>query len=112
MLIYARDLIKAGWTKGSSARTRTGKEVSSNSKEAARFCMLGAVNKASVIGCDTATRGFVVYIDLCNILRRFVPNSNSLHKFNDQNTTTKKDVLLVFDQAIAKEKTNDINSYS
>lgn len=48
ILLDAAELLRTkGWTQGASARTASGREVDSSHYQACRFCMIGAINRAS-----------------------------------------------------------------
>lgn len=90
----ARKLIDKGWTKGAFARTKSGKECFSQSPNAVKFCLLGAVSSVFLdsSGYDHAKKA----------LARTLPNSElGIAQFND-NCKNKQQVLDLIDRAISR----------
>lgn len=92
----ARRLIERGWTRGALARDASGREVPAMSRAAVRFCVDGACIRASG-GC----------YDLCqarDALEGALPDGvlSAVH-FNDDIAKSKRDVIALFDRAIAAE---------
>lgn len=107
----AKELIKdeQHWTKGTSARNRSGKSCESLDESAHSFCMLGAVQRANSEA--TATSAAFVGMKACAALKHSLPKGfkgfTGTIEFNDSDDTTHKDVLDVFDTAIEYAKTYD-----
>lgn len=92
-LVAARELIARpyGWHKGSLFRTVRGR----NGINVESVCMLGALRRADGPGEHDATR---LLEDICAQETGY----GNIPIFNDKKGTTKKQVLAVFDAAIAK----------
>jgi hypothetical protein len=90
-------LVKCGWTKGRLARTESGRSVDVYSRKAARFCISGAHERASVRHLSATKAAAWRQI---NIASRYP----SVIGFNDASTTKKKDVVELLERAIQNSK--------
>ena len=91
VLVRARKLIAKGWIQGTYARDKDDLQVLPNDPEACKFCVLGALNRASDGGQD-----FRAGVDIIESAAM----SGPLHTWNDADGTTQEMVLTVFDKAI------------
>ena len=90
VLKAARKLIAAGWTRNTYARRKDGTPCNERSPVAARFCAMGAIDRA-------AGDAILAHLQARNVLREFM--GDNVVAFND--TSTKARVLAAFDKAIA-----------
>lgn len=100
VLQEVRELLAAEerWTKGSPARNKRGKPVSSTDKKAVCWCLNGALDK-----CAPRDASFWPSVKLLeNILGQGF--EGNYMRFNDAPDTTHKDVLGLLDKAIEKAK--------
>lgn len=99
ILANARALIATPdcWTRGANARDKHGRDVDCERPGATKFCMYGALMRATV---GDAALGF--YPLAVGALRRVSPDLE-IYRFNDNPATTHSDVLARFDAAIAGE---------
>lgn len=95
ILIEARALIVAGWTRGVLHNNYGGKD---------RFCSLGALD---AVGYSNG----VPIVNAERYLRRVVGGNDGVRiaEWNDDKKTSKKDVLLAFDRAIKNARRRHIN---
>jgi hypothetical protein len=112
----ARQIIskKSRWTKGSLATTRSGRWVDPHSPSAYRFCMLGALERAtydltasSMASAIAAGVGFEIecFGRGARILSGTIGKTGhfeSLQDFNDAPATTHAQVLKFFDEFLPK----------
>lgn len=115
----AADLIEEkGWAQKAFARDAKRKEVEIKSKEAARFCLIGAITKVT-------PKGTVMYPDtlisaICSVIREkklrnakqgdlvSYPNSfGAIEDWNDQKGRTKKQVVSVLRETAKMLKKED-----
>jgi hypothetical protein len=104
ILRQARELIVKGWTQEALARTRDGRSVSMDSPLAARFCLIGAIQRANF---DSAPYGGKLMYDHCvDYVRRIIfattSQVTSCVIFNDEIAKSKQDVIKLLDRAIAE----------
>jgi len=95
LLREAKRLIEEkGWTQGDFARNSRGNGVSVVSRTATCFCAFGAL-QANAVGHAAS------YIAACDILEACLPEK-SVVSYNDHPTTTKADILALYDRAIER----------
>lgn len=104
ILEKAKKVVKKGWCQKVSARNKNGKPVICYSKEACRFCTTGAI--AKVAGLPnmlqpgrTLAEAFYYLMEA----KSAQPNL-SLTEWNDVKGRTKRQVLFLYDRAIALSK--------
>lgn len=102
LLIEARDLIIAGWTRYVPARNAKGDSVSVYSEEACQFCALGALH------CVSHDRS-QVYSNLVTAMQQNLQLFFSIMIFNDDPQTKKSDIVALFDKTIESLKLKDNN---
>jgi hypothetical protein len=105
-LLNARQRIEAGWCQFTEAVDATGHPVDADTKEAVGFCAFGALVAAlPITSIGEATR-------LLDLMAPFVPSKSQASKlglgcdvvsYNDLPSTTKQDILALFDQTIAHQ---------
>lgn len=102
LLERARDLIKTkGWGQGAywTSDPEHGKIC---------FCARGAVLESSRFPSDITTPNYGstlrIYSDAIGILEPLVPGRVGIATYNDHPTTTKDDVIALFDKAIQQEE--------
>lgn len=108
VLTKARALIEKGWTQGTNARQKNNRETSPQSKTACKFCAIGAMvreaNLESLFSRDRRSLATRLDHALAKVHPEFIPDEdNSLRaiaQFNDLPTTTKEQILEVYDHAI------------
>lgn len=96
ILIDAKQLlIDKGWTQGSFAKDTNGMPVHHYRDTAVCFCLAGAVRRAN----DGVSGNFT---EVADILADLIPDvyEGEVACFNDDESTTKDDVLAVLDKAI------------
>lgn len=99
VLIAARWIIaNVGWTQGANATDVHGRGVPIDSKLAARFCSLGAIDVTEV------EYSIVSKEKTKDLLRQFLLPYSDIVSFNDTPGRTKAEVLAVFDLAIARAR--------
>ena len=100
LLKCAKNIAKRGWCQGAYARTKGGRETTVDSKSAAKFCMIGSLERCS--GGLSGPRYKAAY----RLLSRVCP-SGAIATFNDAPGRKKQEVLVKYDEAIklAKSKT-------
>lgn len=91
LLTKARNKIKKGWTRGAYARNKYGKEIFWHSKNACRFCAVGAVKRMS-------KDDKLIEKALSELRRRLPDNYGTITCYNDQHK--KEDVINLFNRAI------------
>ncbi len=103
ILEKARELMRRGWCKYASARTRDGLETYPSDQHAVSFCASGACERVVSDQHYSSTKTFPASVDynaammfLCGALR-----TNSIPEWNDDPDRTKAQVLVAFDRAIA-----------
>ena len=92
ILTEARGFIERGWTQGICARDSDGEPVPAKDPSACEWCVVGAVWAALPEGR--------IISDYTDLLTGQAPYDVAL--FNDNEDTTKEDILKVFDEAIAR----------
>lgn len=88
-LYEVRNTIEAGWTQKTMARSKDGRVVGYLSKDAASFCILGAMAK-------TQKPMLELYRALCNKHERGVA------AFNDAPGRKKEDIISIIDKVISE----------
>jgi hypothetical protein len=88
----AATLIRTGWTKFTKARTREGLPVAVNSRDAACFCAMGAIERAC--GDDA-----VLWTATERALKEFAGITRPVSYWNDAPGRTKEDVIQAFETA-------------
>lgn len=86
------------WIKGSFANDKEGNLSSDRLSKATTFCAMGACYKAS--GRDNVAEDLLVEKILNSITEKRA--DIGITDYNDLSTTTKEDVLSVFDEALAR----------
>jgi hypothetical protein len=104
--VYARvrELIAAGWTRGAPARDRYGHPVTPTHRSAARFCVLGAAERALHDLETAAALGLppiVLDYEIVLGLQAACPDGWSPAHFNDHLARNKEEILAVIDKAAA-----------
>ena len=113
ILKEAREIItpEDRWTKGVLARDKQGDAISPDSIEAVCFCAMGAIDKAAYmqeypLSSDVPDigAGEIAAEVICllgeEVNRRYRGGTISVNAWNDDPSTTHKDVLKMFDRAI------------
>ena len=96
----ARPLIEAGWTQGAYARDVAGDSAYFRGKDAACFCVVGALLRAQNSPGGTGDVAAVVdQIHLRGFPRGMAPSA--IDVWNDAPQRTKEDVLAALDQTAA-----------
>lgn len=93
----ARGFIEQGWCQGNSALDERGNKVPALSAKAVKFCMWGALGRA--------TRNEKDWIDIENYMRR-ATGITDMPEFNDSRKSVKP-ILKAFDKAIKYAEKND-----
>lgn len=105
LLIRARDIVSRGWAQHVSARDAQGEPASWCSPHARCFCISGAVARACDEGAESVAAWRAPYAvvvgKLTDVLRQRGVQS-SVQSFNDAPEQTIKEVLQLFDVAIAE----------
>lgn len=99
LLASARELVRLGWTRGASARDVSGKQVNLRSKSACKFCMSGALDRASA---DSIMHGGNEEARLARHHLASATGSEGIARFNDAPGRTLEQVLRTFDAAIRR----------
>lgn len=94
LLVRARELIAQGWCQADLATNSRGTACDYRSPNAARFCVVGALLRAS------RPDGRILHQRAIDHLRAVLGISPI--RFNDLPTATQGDVLQLFDDAIAE----------
>lgn len=99
ILQVAKGFIERGYTKQYFARNGNDAPVDSKDPNAVCWCAAGAVRRAVPKGVQSELMEY----DALYQLRLSLPEgaSNDLVEYNDRPTTTKEDILALFDRAIA-----------
>jgi hypothetical protein len=102
VLKRTRELLESGWTRHTLARTKRGTVIWWANPKAARYCLNGALLRASK---DLNMDGLVycrrvLDATLATVLLPPHRNDLSLEEFNDSKRTSKKDVLALVDLTI------------
>lgn len=97
ILNKAINVLDSGWTRGTEARDKSNYEVEPESKDAVRFCAIGAVYRATK--CNR-------YRDeIINALEANLTGEQEfLADFNDDETRRKRDVVRLFRRTIKNIK--------
>lgn len=113
MLQRIRATIEKGWCRGELARDKKWAKVDITSPEACTWCAEGAI----ALECMRERSAvWNKYCDaVCLALRPFIPDifkNRGLFRYNDSTTTTKEDILALFDKAInqLEQDQKDVNS--
>lgn len=93
-------LVRKGWCQGKYAVTKSGAPTKTTSRDAAKFCMVGALRR-----CDGEQLSSM-YIDARRLLTDAIPSSG-IATFNDTAGRKKKEVLAMFDKAIKMAAAHD-----
>lgn len=99
ILQEARNLIAAGWTKGTFARNADGQAVPNDSKSAQCFCTIGAIRRVA----DHGSEPLGPYLEAVVAVRQAAGTRN-IPSWNDNSNRTKEEVLEAFDKAIKSVK--------
>lgn len=104
VLVAARELIAEPehWTKGASARGKSGAKVDPDGRAAVSFCATGA--------CYRATRRDWRHAPAAIDALQDAVNYSGIVYYNDEPTTTHTDILAVFDKAIANKTAAQVQS--
>ena len=99
-----RLIAEVGWTQGASAKLACGVRVSPCAKEAACFCLDGAVSRATNYGFFRKSENRLRYTAaatalLCALLPPDLGRTSYV-EWNDRPGRTKEDVLALIDRAI------------
>ncbi len=99
LLIAGRARIERGWCQGTYARDDDGVQVYAEDLDypGLSFCALGAIGE-QISRCEGAALILANHIPKD---RRYPLNARSVSWFNDDPSTTKEDVLALYDRAIA-----------
>ena len=108
LLVEARDAIRSGWTKFAPARNKAGKRVDILDGSATCWCLTGSLDRVYFQDPDTHWGGPDELHPLRvahELLVRFVPKTEygivaTLADYNDLPSTTREDVIAMFDKAI------------
>lgn len=99
------DIIQKGWTKGTYARTVNGRNVATMDKDACQFCLEGALARAAD-GWEHVEEYSVAEYEIREAVKRKFPGRgphanccSELPAFNDNDSTTVDDVVLVLTEA-------------
>lgn len=92
ILIKALGYIRKGWTQGYYAKSKSKKLVDANSRAAACWCMIGALDKAAQDGYETKQEAI-------NFLLK-ATKADFLVDFNDKPGRKKSEVIAAFKKAI------------
>lgn len=85
---------RGGWIQGISAADKEGDMVGYNHEAAVSFCMWGAINSVTSSGR--------LVIGASKALRAAMPYPESITGYNDAEGRKKRQILALFDKAIAK----------
>lgn len=96
----ARAKIVQGWTQGGNAEDARGYNVAPHDDSAVRWCARGAILSVTKPACWSYESGR--YIAAIEAFRDCA--GSTVIDYNDDDKRTKKEVLAVFDKAIAKAK--------
>lgn len=94
ILVKARALVKRGWTQGSCAKAKNGREVHPSRTTACCWCAFGALWKV-------APNSYLLAEQVLNALPEVSAYTNIVD-FNEVEGRTQEDVLAAFDKAIAR----------
>ncbi len=113
-LTEALDLIQKGWTKSYHAKDVNGKCVFATAPEAVSFCAAGAVVRAIADNHPYGSNTEGPFIYCLSLLKKHIPvdkfsedfySGNPITNYNDNPTTTKEDIVNLFQKAI--EESNE-----
>ena len=98
----ARELLSdpERWTRGAFARDRKGGPVTPFNPRACQWCVTGAINATSSIGCACANRGAA--LALWKTLVERGDHTRLVAQFNDDPCTAHADVLALLDATIER----------
>lgn len=96
VLIKAKKFIKKGWTKYVVARDKRGDTVNARSKKATQWCAVGSIWAAKRSG-TFASESFAF---LKQAMIASGAQASTVANWNDASGRTKKQVLVLFDNAI------------
>ena len=85
------------WTQGAYAKTRSGIYVASSSPNACKWCLSGAINRAT----QAAPKPVLLATRLQSILIDKVGRAKSVCGWNDKDERTYEDVINLLDDCIA-----------
>jgi hypothetical protein len=104
ILSDAADLVArpGGWTQRSVAKDRDGLSVEVESPAACSFCLIGALDRAS-IGCTPARMLLAAELALTELI-----DSDSLATWNDASERTQEEVVAALRAASAKLKAESL----
>jgi hypothetical protein len=115
-LAAARDLVAAGWTQGSYARSASGDPVAVSDPEAAEWCAIGACSAVTVLhdwtdGEGRDIQGGALAFELIGCLVDVLDDDfadlqpgAALVGYNDQPGTTQGDMVKAFERAITVQQ--------
>lgn len=111
-LLEARSLVEKGWVQGKYATNQNGWKVGVTESDATNFCMLGSLERvlenryieSTMNPYDCLWQGVMKLYpsEMAQIIENTNMPSAWLDEFNDANTTTKEQILNVFDAAIKR----------
>ncbi len=94
--------MNSGWTRGAFARDGSSRVVYWDSRVAVRFCLLGAVRRASRRPRQSWSDGIAVEHVVMKAVRSF--DVSSLSSWNDKPGRKKSEVIALLDSLIAEYK--------
>jgi hypothetical protein len=97
VLALARAFVEAGWTQRFSARDRHGLNLMPTDNEAVRFCVAGALGRATYELEPPEAPYLSLLSHVC-----WEKHGELLHVFNDSPGVTHDEVLALFDAAAAR----------
>lgn len=100
LLKRARKLINKGWCQRASARDAFGRPRDAKAKDAASYCILGALCAADFNSGGSSDAHKTSLNGLFRIIDRKNEGLYGLSGYNDTTGRTKQEILSLFDQAI------------
>lgn len=100
ILTAARDLVQAGWSQGSSARTKNGWAIAYYRPEACRFCPTGAVNRAMLNAMQGSDDTDIITQACFDEMRAVIRGYSTIPAWNDVRSRRKGAVVAMMERAI------------
>ena len=107
----ARDQIKIGWCKHTSAKDKDGAHVLPTSEAAVSWCMIGAIQSQTIDHTMSYDKQTAIAQEAVDIIARYLPrDADFVSEYNDKYARTTLGPVRVFNKAIRALKAQKENN--